>query len=108
MATTTTVHKHARTTKSGGWSAHGRRLRIEGAKARQTERAKRTPEEQLERLDARNGVGQGAQKERARLMALIAPLTKPEPPKTETMPTTKPETEKKTSLKRKRTKPANE
>jgi len=38
---------------------------------RATERAKRTPQEQLGVLDARLGLGEGAVKERARLQYLI-------------------------------------
>lgn len=41
--------------------------RRERAKVRAAEAAKRTPEEQLKRLDAAFGVGQGAKKERAKI-----------------------------------------
>ena len=41
------------------------------AEARQEERAKRTPQEQLARLDAMFGKDQGAARERERLQALI-------------------------------------
>ena len=43
----------------------------EGVAERATERAKRTPSEQLGALDARLGLGEGAVKERARLQYLI-------------------------------------
>ena len=43
----------------------------EGGAERATERAKRTPQEQLGVLDARLGLGHGAAKERARLQYLI-------------------------------------
>ena len=43
----------------------------EGVADRATERAKRTPQEQLGVLDARLGLGHGAAKERARLQYLI-------------------------------------
>lgn len=49
---------------------HGKDQHIERtlrSKDRQTERAKRTPRQQLELLDHRLGVGVGAIKERARL-----------------------------------------
>lgn len=45
--------------------------RREGAQRRQEARDSRTPQEQLQRLDELLGVGQGAQRERARLQALI-------------------------------------
>ena len=38
---------------------------------RQAERAKRTPQEQIAILDRRLGIGQGAVRERAKLVALI-------------------------------------
>jgi len=41
--------------------------RRESAKARQTERTKRSTAEQIKRLDTMFGKGQGATKERARL-----------------------------------------
>lgn len=42
-----------------------------GALERQQEAERRSPEEQLRRLDEKFGVGQGAQKERARLERLV-------------------------------------
>lgn len=39
---------------------------------REAERVKRTPAEQIKRLDALLGVGKGAKRERARLAALVA------------------------------------
>jgi hypothetical protein len=44
--------------------------RRERAAVRKAERAKRSPAEQLAKLDAAFGVGQGAKKERARLAAV--------------------------------------
>ena len=44
----------------------------EEADARNAERAARTPREQIARLDAQNGVGIGAKKERARLWKMAA------------------------------------
>ena len=44
--------------------------KLSDAHERAEESAKRTPEEQLRRLDLRLGVGVGAEKERARLHAL--------------------------------------
>jgi hypothetical protein len=45
--------------------------RIDGAVERQELRAKRSPEDQLKRLDALLGEGVGAVKERAKLQKLI-------------------------------------
>lgn len=42
------------------------------AEQRQAERAARTPEQQLDRLDKMFGINQGAQRERARLLKQIA------------------------------------
>lgn len=44
-----------------------REVRRKAAEARQAERDKRSPEEQLARLDAMHGEGKGATKERLRL-----------------------------------------
>ena len=49
-----------------------RQLRCQRADERETAAAGRTPQAQLARLDARLGVGAGAQRERARLAARIA------------------------------------
>ena len=54
-----------------GWSRHGKETRVKEALTRAEERAKRSPQEQLAVLDARNGKGVGAQKERARLAKLV-------------------------------------
>jgi hypothetical protein len=48
------------------------KIRREQAAARLAERAKLSAKEQIDRLDAKLGVGQGAAKERARLAAQIA------------------------------------
>lgn len=53
-------------------SSFGIEDRRESAKRRQEERAKRSPLEQLQRLDSLLGKGEGAKRERARLEALIA------------------------------------
>lgn len=52
-------------------SEHGKNARQRKAEERQQIRDARTPKEQLKILDERLGVGQGAQKERTRLQALI-------------------------------------
>lgn len=49
-----------------------RRARHDEATGRQEVRDKRTPRQQIIILDQRLGVGQGAEKERARLQAKIA------------------------------------
>lgn len=46
-------------------------MRQESAEKRQEERAKRSPKEQLVRLDNMFGKGEGAQKERKRLQEMI-------------------------------------
>ena len=53
------------------------KIRREQASARLAERAKLSAKEQIERLDAKFGAGQGAAKERARLAAQIAEEAKP-------------------------------
>lgn len=45
-----------------------KQLKQEEAKERQSERSKRTVREQLDRLDHKFGVGQGANKERLKLL----------------------------------------
>jgi len=50
---------------------HRKELKREEAKQRQAERNKRSHEEHLEHLDSFLGIGEGAQKERKRLLALI-------------------------------------
>ena len=52
------------------------KIRREQASARLAERAKLSAKEQIERLDAKFGEGQGAAKERARLAAQIAEADK--------------------------------
>ena len=52
-------------------SEHGRAARCRKADEREAARAARTPEEQIALLDRRLGVGQGATRERARLLALL-------------------------------------
>lgn len=47
------------------------------AEAARIERSKRTPEQQLEYLDAKLGKGVGASRERARLQAQIDSLARP-------------------------------
>ena len=54
--------------RNQGWR---KRLRQEAANARQQQRDKRTPKQQLALLDRRFGKGQGASKERARLQKEI-------------------------------------
>jgi len=54
-----------------GWSRHGKETRVKEALERADARSRRTPQEQLAVLDARNGKGVGAQKERARLAKLV-------------------------------------
>lgn len=51
---------------------HGRDARQHNAKERDEARRARSHEEQLARLDAKLGKGQGAKRERARLLRLIA------------------------------------
>jgi len=53
------------------------KTRKEDAKVRQEQRDKRTPQDQLKRLDEMLGVGVGAQKERTRLKAVIEHSNKP-------------------------------
>lgn len=48
-----------------------REARQEAAKERQAVRDQRTPKQQIQRLDELLGDGEGAQKERARLLATI-------------------------------------
>ena len=52
------------------------KIRREQAAARIAERAKLSAKEQIDRLDAKFGAGQGAAKERARLAAQIAEVDK--------------------------------
>ena len=58
----------------GGFAKQGRRERAERIA---DERAKRTPQQQIERLDQMFGEGQGAAKERARLQKQIEQDSKP-------------------------------
>lgn len=54
--------------------------RKKAAEERQKERSKRTDAEQLALLDQRFGKGQGAVKERARLLSLLPAITEDETP----------------------------
>ena len=53
-----------------------RQERRESALELQEERDKRTPQEQIKRLDTKLGIGKGAKKERAKLEKLIKRLKK--------------------------------
>ncbi len=53
------------------------KVRRTAAEARQADRAKRTPQQQLSQLDKLYGPGKGAVRERARLAAQIAAPPKP-------------------------------
>jgi len=54
----------------------GKQERVERAKERAEIAAKRTPQEQLKRLDEMFGEGRGAAKERAKLAKRIADMEK--------------------------------
>jgi ABC-type enterochelin transport system substrate-binding protein len=62
--------------KKGSFAKQERRERAEELA---TERATRTPQQQLERLDQMFGEGQGATKERAQLLSQIEQASKPVP-----------------------------
>ena len=64
--------KTRKTNHHPGWRKGVQEERRKAAEARQAERDKRTPAQQLAHLDSFLGVGKGATKERARLQAMIS------------------------------------
>lgn len=57
--------------------ANRKEAKLEGVVARKSERAQRSPQDQLALLDKRLGKDTGAQRERARLQALLDSPAKP-------------------------------
>jgi hypothetical protein len=57
---------------SGGKHGYLHEVKVEESAARTEARSKRSPAEQVALLDLRLGVGVGATKERARLLALVS------------------------------------